>query len=140
MEIIVSAFALLVSLIALVSNFISNRYESNSFRNQVYERFAQMWFDMDQILINHPQMRKYFYHNYNDEYEEISTENEDYQLGLCIAEMFCDVFQYSAPLERYLINEDREGYEDYKKMIMNAPIVKMLVAQNDYRSNSSAGQ
>lgn len=63
MEIIVSAFALLVSLIALVSNFISNRYESNSFRNQVYERFAQMWFDMDQILINHPQMRKYFYHN-----------------------------------------------------------------------------
>lgn len=132
MEIIVSVSALLVSLIALVSNFMSNRYESNSFKDQVYQRFAQMWFDMDQIFINHPHMRKYFYHNNQDEYEVISPENEDYPLGLCIAEMFCDVFQYSEPLEQYLKKEDRESYEDYKKMITNAPVVKMLIAQNDY--------
>ena len=57
-------------------------------------------------------------------YAELLEDHDDFELGLCISEMFSDVFQYSEPLEQYLTKEDRASYRDYKKMIMDAPIVK----------------
>ena len=61
MDVIIAILALAVSTFALISNFTSNKYERNSFEDQVYQRFAQMWFDMDQVFITHPYMHKYFY-------------------------------------------------------------------------------
>ena len=125
MEIILAVAAFAVSVVALISNFMTNRHESVSFKDQVYDRFAQMWFDMDQIFIDHPQMHKYFYRNHiTGKYAELSEDHDDFELGLCISEMFSDVFQYSEPLEQYLTKEDRASYRDYKKMIMDALIVK----------------
>lgn len=125
MEVVLAIAAFAVSVVALISNFMTNRHESVSFKDQVYDRFAQMWFDMDQIFIDHPQMHKYFYRNYiTGKYAELLEDHDDFELGLCISEMFSDVFQYSEPLEQYLTKEDRASYRDYKKMIMDAPIVK----------------
>jgi len=125
MDIVIAILALIVSAFALISNFTSNKYERHSFQDQVYQRFAQMWFDMDQIFITHPNMHKYFYRDgENKGYELLTPEDENFELGICISEMFCDVFQYSEPLEKYLLKDDRESYEDYKKMIMAAPIVQ----------------
>lgn len=61
MEIIIAVLALAVSGIALISNFTSNKYERNSFEDQIYQRFVQMWFEMDKVFIEHPEMHKYFY-------------------------------------------------------------------------------
>ena len=125
MEIIIAVLALAVSVIALISNFTSNKYERNSFEDQIYQRFVQMWFEMDKVFIEHPEMHKYFYiDKVGNAYAELLSDNKNFELGICIAEMFCDVFQYSQPLEKYLTKDDKESYEDYKKMIMHSPIVR----------------
>lgn len=54
MDIVIAILALVVSAFALISNFTSNKCERNSFEDQVYQRFAQMWFDLDQILLRTP--------------------------------------------------------------------------------------
>lgn len=120
-----SLIALVVSIIALVSGFISNKYENASFMDQVYQRFAQMWFDMDQIFIQHPHMHKYFYRDSKTgSYADINPDSEDFELALCIVEMFSDIFQYTEPLEKYLLENDKNSYNDYKKMINASPAVK----------------
>ena len=125
MDIVIAILALVVSAFALISNFTSNKYERKSFEDQVYQRFAQMWFDLDQIFITHPYMHKYFYQGgENNGYATLTDNEENFELGICISEIFCDVFQYSEPLEKYLSKNDRESYEDYKKMIMSSPIVQ----------------
>ncbi len=136
MEIIIAVSALIISIFALIPSFTSNKYEKMTLNDQVYQRFAQMWFDMDHIFIDHPQMHKYFYRSeITGEYAELTSDNEYYDLGICIAEMFCDVFQYTAPLEAYLSDADRESYIDYKKMIMNAPIVQLMQQQHQWHKD-----
>lgn len=133
MDIILAVLALVVSAFALISNFTTNKYERNSFEDQVYERFAQMWFDMDQVFISYPHMHKYFYRGgENNGYALMMREDKDFELGICIAEMFCDVFQYSEPLEKYLSKEDKASYEDYKRMIMASPIVQIAKERHNW--------
>ena len=135
MESVVSIVALAVSVFALLSSFTSNKYEKISFDDQVYERFAQMWFDMDHIFIEHPEMHKYFYRNkFTGEYAPLNRDDSDYEMGICIAELFSDVFQYTSPLEKYLLDADRESYNDYKRMIMNAPIMSALSSEYQWHS------
>ena len=125
--------ALIISMFALIPSFTSNKYEKISFKDQVYERFAQMWFDMDHIFIEHPEMHKYFYKNeHTGEYACLNSNEEHYELGICIAEMFCDVFQYTEPLEAHLSDADRQSYADYKKMILDAPIMKSMRQQHQW--------
>lgn len=133
LETAISLFALVVSLIALISGFISNRYQRISVNEQVYDRFAQMWYDMDQVFIKNPHMHKYFYRlNETGEYASLQPDDGDFELGICIAEMFEDVFQYSKPLEKYLRAEDRASYMAYKDMIKGAPIVKAARTRHNW--------
>ncbi len=121
----IAILALIVSALALVPSLVSNLYERHTFSDQVYQRFTQMWFDLDQVFIAHPDMHKYFYQcKLTGTYAALHPEDENYALGLCISELFMDVFQYSEPMERYLSKEDRKSYLNYKAMICNAPIVK----------------
>ena len=130
MEGVIAVFALIISVFALIPSFTSNKYEKISFNDQVYERFAQMWFDMDHIFIEHPEMHKYFYKSeITGDYVYLNPGDDGYELGICIAELFGDVFQYTTPLEKYLAKADRDSYVDYKKMIMESPIMKTMKQQ-----------
>ena len=133
MESVLAVSALIISMFALIPSFTSNKYEKFSFKDQVYERFAQMWFDMDHIFIEHPEMHKYFYKNERTgEYAQLSPDEAHYELGICIAEMFSDVFQYTGPLEGHLSDADRRSYADYKNMIMDAPIMKAMRQEHQW--------
>ncbi len=114
MELIISIVAIVISLLALFN-------ERTSLHDQAYDKFSQLWFDMDQIFIDYPYMRKYFYANEKGEYVSIASDDDHYDLAICIAERFSDVFQYTEPMEKYLKKEDRKSYAAYKKMIQSAP-------------------
>lgn len=132
-EVFIALIALAVSIFALLSSFVSNKHETQAYINTVYERFSQMWFSMDGIFIDKPHMRQFFYKDYEtNQYAELRPDDENYTLGICIAEMFCDVFQYCAPLEYHLTAEDRASYNAYKNMIMNAPIVRIANQKNGW--------
>lgn len=119
MELVFSIVAIVISLLALFN-------ERTSLHDQAYDRFAQLWFDMDQILIDYPHMRKYFYTDEKGEYTPISPDDGHYELALCIAERFSDVFQYTEPMEKYLKKEDRRSYIAYKNMIQSSPPVQAI--------------
>lgn len=116
MEMIFSVIAVVISLIALISDRVS-------LHDQAYDKFSQLWFGMDQLFIDYPHMHKYFYYNENKQYSSIDKDNKDYQLAICIAERFLDVFQYTDPLEKYLKKADRESYKQYKAMVLGSPAV-----------------
>ncbi len=133
MEAILAVAALVISLFALIPSFSSSKYDKFSFQDQVYERFAQMWFDMDHIFIDHPEMHKYFYKSeITGQYVPLLPDDERYDLGICIAELFSDVFQYTEPLERHLSDKDRASYLDYKTMITEAPIMLAMQQQHQW--------
>ena len=124
-ETIIALVALVISIVSLISSFLSNKYDKISVREQVYDRFSKMWYDMDEVFIKNPQMHKYFYrNNETGRYGELKPGDKDYELGICIAELFDDLFQYTKPLEKYLRKDDLASYNDYKKMIMDSPIVQ----------------
>lgn len=125
MELAISIIALVVSLIAIFN-------ERTSLHDQAYDKFSQLWFGMDQVFIDYPRMHKYFYKE-NGVYTDLDENNKDFELGICIAEKFCDVFQYTAPLEKYLKRTDRESYVQYKEMVLSSPIV---IKSHDYTSHS----
>ncbi len=125
MENTLSIIALVVSVFTLIANFIRNNYARSSFEDKVYERFVQMWTDIDKVFIEHPNMHKFFYYDrVSQTYAKLLPGDKDFGLGICIAEMFRDAFQYAAPLEKYLSENDKQSYEDYKKMIAASPIVQ----------------
>ena len=132
-SIVLPIAAIIISVIAIIPSFKSTEIEQMSLREQAYQQFAQMWFELDKIFIDHPYMHKYFYKfNEKQDYVDLKPEEDNYDLGICIAEMFCDVFQYSEPLEKYLTKEDRDSYRDYKKMIMACPIVQRSLNQHKW--------
>ena len=49
MEIGISLAALILSIVAIV-------FQRESLKDEAYNRFSQLWFDMDQVFIDHPQM------------------------------------------------------------------------------------
>ena len=117
MELIFSVVAVVISIIALVNDRIS-------LHDQAYDKFSQLWFGMDQLFIDYPHMHKYFYYDDKKNYCLVKKDSTEYELAICIAERFMDVFQYTDPLEKYLKKEDRDSYAEYKKMIMGSPAVK----------------
>ena len=132
MELIISIIAIVLSLIAIIN-------ERESLHDQAYDRFSQLWFGMDEVFIQHPEMHKYFYYDNNGEYASIGEKDDCYELAVCIAERFCDAFQYTAPLEKYLSRNDRKSYLKYKEMIIESPAVKhshIVDEQNEFSWNS----
>lgn len=129
-EILVSIFALIISLGAFVAAMISSVYARRSYQDNVYEIFFKMWFTMDQIFIEYPHMHKYFYDNIMP---DPATQKEDYELGICIAEQFREVFQYSAPLADQLPEyyyDYVRSYEDYMARISSTSIYREADKKN----------
>ena len=126
MEIGISLAALILSIVAIV-------FQRESLKDEAYNRFSQLWFDMDQVFIDHPQMHKYFYRNRDGAYAAIEASHPDYELAVCIAERFCDAFQYTDPMEKYLRAGDRQSYKRYREMICASPVL----AQSHYIDNKT---
>lgn len=126
MELILSIVAIVISLIALLFELISLIFEKVSLHDQAYDKFSQLWFSMDQVFIEYPYMRKFFYPDSDGNYASIVNDDEKSELAICIAERFCDVFQYTEPWEKYLKKDDRKSYVAYKAMIMKSPAVNEL--------------
>ena len=115
MELVFSIVAIVLSLIAIVN-------ERMSLHDEAYDKFSQFWFGIDDLFIEHPEMRKYFYRDKKGNYAPICESDDSFELAVCIAERICDVFQYTKQLEKYLESRDFIEYKKYKEMIMCSPI------------------
>ena len=130
-SIVISFVAVMISIGTIYVQIKGNQKNVNSI-------FANLWFDLDQVFTDHPEMHKYFYSHSTDGYmtskELITTipepqkENEEeFELALCIAERIVDVFQYADLFKDSLNQEDRDSYERYRKRMLSIPFMTNVV-------------
>ena len=134
---IILLLSLLVSLGALI---VSLAYNRTTHVENAYERFLSFWIEMDSCFIEHPSVHKYFYDcEWNNRLPDEGSS--EYELALCIAEKFRDVFQYSEQIARDIPKKYKASYYDYMNRIMNTAIYKRMDEKNPiaYSSNHRIG-
>ncbi|MBR7077478.1 MAG: hypothetical protein IKI41_01905 [Clostridia bacterium] len=116
-----------LSVTALLVSFFVFFRDQIALRDQAYDRFSQLWIELDSMFIQYPTLHKYFYRDNNGEYEKDTSglKEEDKARLICIAERFADVFQYTFPMEKYIKRKDRKSYFAYKKMINESTAMKI---------------
>ncbi len=134
---IILLLSLLVSIGALIVSLTYNKFVhiENS-----YERFLSFWIEMDSCFIEHSSVHKYFYDSeWNNRIPD--EESDDYEIALCIAEKFRDVFQYSEQISKDIPEKYKPSYYDYMNRIMNTAIYKRMDEKNPimYSKNHRIG-
>lgn len=85
-----------------------------------------MWFLLDGIFIEHPNMHKYFYQEeFKSKVPNSQDHLEEYELGICIAEQIREIFQYTEPLivqlprkyDRFIVS-----YKDYFERVSKSQL------------------
>ena len=98
-DMILSLVAIFISSCVLLVTVLQSFYEKRTYQNKVYETFFKMWFLLDGIFIEHPNMHKYFYQEeFKSKVPNSQDHLEEYELGICIAEQIREIFQYTEPL------------------------------------------
>ena len=86
-DMILSLVAIFISSCVLLVTVLQSFYEKRTYQNKVYETFFKMWFLLDGIFIEHPNMHKYFYQvEFKSKVPNSQDHLEEYELGICIAE------------------------------------------------------
>ena len=89
-------------------------------RSSVYASGATHMFTVDEIFVQYPEMRAYFY-----EHEEIDASNVNYRRATAIAELLLDYFQSAFQhMEDFPKEWPRDGWEEYIKYVFaHSPVL-----------------
>jgi hypothetical protein len=98
-----------------------------SLESNTYQNIPAQMFTLDEIFINHPELRPYFYSG-----KEIGEDDSNYQRVLATAEFVLDLFGTSFDLmPRYPQNWPRSAWEEYvKDFFANSPILCKFLSSN----------
>lgn len=131
-----STISLILSIIAVIVSIGSWITQSKSNEKEANAVFANLWLDLDQMFIDHPEMHKYFYtHNTKKEKstemdlqpEAIPSDESTYELAICIAEKMVDAFQYAELFKDSLSKKDQKSYYEYRDKIFNTDFMRNTV-------------
>ena len=100
------------------------RRENEIHEAEYYQHFVNYWLETDKLFLQHPQCRKYFYDN--ADIASLDQNSRDYELILCFAEYFDDLFVYSETEVLKIHNsslpkEQVNSYLRYMARIKNSP-------------------
>ena len=111
-----------------------NRIRKEDIAMDVHRQFAEMWFMMDGIFIEYPELHQYFYPSGDIDYrKKLPQDPRDMERAICIAEKFRDVFQYSEHMAKSIIDlyeGDCASYLMYMQRIQNTEIYKEMNRRN----------
>jgi len=122
--------ALIVSICAVGLTLYEGMNQRWSYKEQVYQGFVNIWFEIDRLFIEQPHMRKYFYNN-----AEISSDDKDFDLAMSIAEFFDDAFAYSESQAMQIPHDLKSSYEDYKKKIRSMNVLRAYKDEYEWVNN-----
>lgn len=120
-----SIVSLVISIAAVVATVWTVQVQRENNQKNANAVFANLWFELDQLFVEQPHMHKYFYTHCTEEgvdpgkktVTEITSDDDNYELALCIAERMVDVFQYAELFKHSLSETDKNSYEEFKKSI-----------------------
>ena len=100
--------ASLATIFTIMFLFFQSRMQTLSTKNQVYQNFVSNSLEIDRVLIEYPQFRKYIYGN-----EPLDRSNPDWDQIMGIEELVVDVVE-NIEVFRNEIPEDRvEGWMEF---------------------------
>ncbi|MBQ8000349.1 MAG: hypothetical protein IJ298_03935 [Ruminococcus sp.] len=114
MELILTIIASVVEVITLVALIYQSINLQATINNQIYQSFLNNSLEIDRILIEYPQFRKYVYGN-----EPIDENTKDIERIMSVMELMIDVSENIEIYKKYIPKSRRKGWmcfvEDVKK-------------------------
>lgn len=62
-------WAAVIVAVTIIIDIIANIRARRTYRNQIYQEFTTLWYKLDEIFIQNPEYRKYFYTEYRKDGE-----------------------------------------------------------------------
>ena len=79
-------------------------------KNQIYQNFVNNSLEIDRMLIEHPQFRKYIYGN-----ETVNKDTLDLDLLMSMIELVNDVVENIYVYEKYIPKKTQNGMAEFRK-------------------------
>lgn len=109
------------SLIALLYQVINLRC---TIKNQIYESFISNSVEIDKLLVQYPDLRKYVYDN-----ECVSDKTDNLDQIMSIVEMIIDVIENIEVYKKYIPKERRNGWMQFVKDVQNTSAYKYYMSR-----------
>ncbi|MBQ6628245.1 MAG: hypothetical protein IJH65_05440 [Methanobrevibacter sp.] len=127
----VSTISLIISIVAVITSVGTLFAQNYGNKKSTNALFANLWIELDQIFIDHPDMHKYFY-SHSTDINEVNPNpapvvEKDYEQALCIAERIVDVFQYAELFKDSLSKKDKDSYEKFKLRMFSSEFMDQKV-------------
>ena len=126
--------AIIISVCAVLLTMYQGYLQRKGNHEQVFIEFISMWLKTDQIFIDKPYLRPYFYSD-----QEIEQGDENYEEVMALAEMFDDVFTYSYNQAKYIPQEFNISYRRYREKVMSMRAFKMYKKEYQWINNTERG-
>lgn len=97
--------ALVISIISLVAVFYQNFKTKVTLDNQIYSSFVANSLEIDRMLIEHPEVRKYVYDR-----EPVDENTPDLDRMLSIMALIVDIMENIEVYRRYIPKNRRAGW------------------------------
>lgn len=107
-------------LVSVLSATLAWRIGSRTVRNMSYRSATDLMLEVDRIFIEHPSLRKYFYHQM-----DCPKGHKDRALVEAVAELTLDVLECIWDDHRSYSKRDRESWSNYiRAMFDQSPVVQ----------------
>ena len=118
---VVLMIAELVGLIALIYQSINLKV---TIGNQIFESFVSNSLEIDRILIEYPQIRKYVYGG-----KPVDENTEDIDRIIAVVEMIVDISENIEVYKRYIPKNRRKGWMKFVEDIKKTPSYEYYMKQ-----------
>lgn len=124
-------WAAVIVAVTIIIDIIANIRARRTYRNQIYQEFTTLWYKLDEIFIQNPEYRKYFYTEYRKDGENPVIPSECRDKCIAIAELFRDIFEYSEPLATEIETKYAYSYYMYTREILNSVAFHEIELKNN---------
>lgn len=126
--------SIIISICAVSLTFYQGYLHRKSYGEQVYEGFVSLFMRLDEIFIEMPELRAYFY-----EGVEISENDPRFTQVMAVAEMFDDVFAYGIEQANRVPLPYNNSFKKYKHRIEGMPAYQTYKNRYTWINNRSKG-
>lgn len=113
---IIEILAIVISVISLFAALYQSLGLKRTLDNQIYESFISNSLEIDRLLIEYPEMRKYVYYG-----EKVDENTPDLDRIMSIVEFVVDAVENIEVYKKYIPKNRREGWMKFVRDVTHTP-------------------
>lgn len=116
---------LLISLVSLIGLIYQSINLKQTIQSQIYQNFVANSLEIDRILIDKPELRKYVYYG-----EPIDEKTENLDQVLSFIELVIDISENIEIYKKYIPRSRREGWFEFVSDIKKTPAYQFYMKKH----------